>query len=140
MDIKEKLQDLVESVTKKLKEDPSLLSSFKKEPIKVIEKVIGIDLPDEQIEKLITMVKAKLAADDLADKADDVKDVLKGIGGLFGKKKRYRLMRYLFFYFVRFRTISRRSSSAGSTQPANKAAIRISRAVSGSHRNTSPPK
>jgi hypothetical protein len=86
MDIKEKLQDLVESVTKKLKEDPSLLSSFKKEPIKVIEKVIGIDLPDEQIEKLITMVKAKLAADDLADKADDVKDVLKGIGGLFGKK------------------------------------------------------
>ena len=86
MDIKEKLQDLVESVTKKLKEDPSLLSSFKKEPIKVIEKVIGIDLPDEQIENLITMVKAKLAADDLADKADDVKDVLKGIGGLFGKK------------------------------------------------------
>ena len=86
MDIKEKLQDLVESVTKKLKEDPSLLSSFKKEPIKVIEKVIGIDLHDEQIEKLITMVKAKLAADDLADKADDVKDVLKGIGGLFGKK------------------------------------------------------
>ena len=86
MDIKEKLQDLVESVTKKLKEDPSLLSSFKKEPIKVIEKVIGIDLPDEQIEKLITMVKAKLAADDLADKADDIKDVLKGIGGLFGKK------------------------------------------------------
>lgn len=86
MDIKEKLQDLVESVTKKLKEDPSLLSSFKKEPIKVIEKVIGIDLPDEQIEKLITMVKAKLAADDLADKADDVKDELKGLGSLFGKK------------------------------------------------------
>ena len=86
MDIKEKLQDLVESVTKKLKEDPSLLASFKKEPIKVIEKLIGIDLPDEQIEKLITMVKAKLAADDLADKADDVKDVLKGLGNLFGKK------------------------------------------------------
>ena len=86
MDIKVKLQDLVESVTKKLKEDPSLLSSFKKEPIKVIEKVIGIDLPDEQIEKLITMVKAKLAADDLADKADDVKDALKGLGSLFGKK------------------------------------------------------
>ena len=86
MDIKEKLQDLVESVTKKLKEDPSLLSSFKKEPIKVIEKVTGTDLPDEQIEKLITMVKAKLAADDLADKADDVKDALKGLGSLFGKK------------------------------------------------------
>ena len=86
MDIKEKLQELVEKVTKKLKEDPNLLASFKKEPIKVIEKVIGVDLPDEQIEKLITMVKAKLAADDLADKADDVKDVLKGLGGLFGKK------------------------------------------------------
>ena len=32
MDIKEKLQDLVESVTKKLKEDPSLLASFKRNP------------------------------------------------------------------------------------------------------------
>ena len=87
MDIKEKLQDLVEKVIAKLKEDPGMLASFKKEPVRVIEKLLGVDLPDEQIEKLITMVKAKLAADDLAEKADDVKDVLKGIGSLFGKKQ-----------------------------------------------------
>lgn len=86
MDIKEKLQDAVESVVKKLKEDPDMLASFKKEPIPVIEKLIGIDLPDEQIKKVIEMVKAKIAAEDLAEKADDVKEVLKGLGNLFGKK------------------------------------------------------
>lgn len=86
MDIKEKLQDLVENAVKKLKADPDLLASFKREPIPVIEKLIGVDLPDEQIEKLIDMIKAKITAEDLADKADDVKNALKGLGGLFGKK------------------------------------------------------
>ena len=86
MDIKEKLQDLVEQVIAKLKADPGLLASFKKEPVAVLEKVLGVDLPDEQIEKVAGMVKAKLASDELADKADDIKDALKGIGSLFGKK------------------------------------------------------
>ncbi|MBQ4044113.1 MAG: hypothetical protein IJD06_08970 [Clostridia bacterium] len=96
-DIKEKIQDLVEEVVEKLKNDSSLLKLFKEEPIKALEKLIGKDLPDEQIEKVISLVKAKLLkdkiednADELKDKAedvvDDVKDVLKGLGGLFGKK------------------------------------------------------
>jgi len=96
-DIKEKIQDLVEEVVEKLKNDSSLLKLFKEEPIKALEKLIGKDLPDEQIEKVISLVKAKLLkdkiednVDELEDKAedvvDDVKDVLKGLGGLFGKK------------------------------------------------------
>ena len=96
-DIKEKIQDLVEEVVEKLKNDSSLLKLFKEEPIKALEKLIGKDLPDEQIEKVISLVKAKLLkdkiednADELKDKAedvvDDVKDVLNGLGGLFGKK------------------------------------------------------
>ena len=96
-DIKEKIQDLVEEVVEKLKNDSSLLKLFKEEPIKALEKLIGKDLPDEQIEKVISLVKAKLlkdkiedSVDELEDKAedvvDDVKDVLKGLGGLFGKK------------------------------------------------------
>ncbi len=96
-DIKEKIQDLVEEVVEKLKNDSSLLKQFKEEPIKALEKLIGKDLPDEQIEKVISLVKAKLlkdkiedSVDELEDKAedvvDDVKDVLKGLGGLFGKK------------------------------------------------------
>ena len=62
---------------KKLKADPALLAKFKAEPVKVIEKLIGKDLPDEQIEKAAALVKAKLASDDIAEKADDVKDAMK---------------------------------------------------------------
>ena len=96
-DIKEKIQDLVEEVVEKLKGNPTLLAQFKTEPVKALEKLIGKDLPDEQIEKVISLVKAKLlkdkiedSVDELEDKAedvvDDVKDVLKGLGGLFSKK------------------------------------------------------
>ena len=47
--------------------------------MKVIETLIGIDLPDDQIEKVVELVKAKI---DL----DKVGDLLGGLGGLLGKK------------------------------------------------------
>lgn len=64
MDIKEKIEEIVD----KVKSDNNFASKFKKDPIKAIEKIIEIDLPDEQINKLIDGVKAKLAL----DKNDDV--------------------------------------------------------------------
>jgi len=98
MDIKEKISEIVEDVVEKLKKSPELLKQFKEEPVKALESLIGKDLPDEQIEKAISLIKAKLAKDEFEDKADDlkdkledtvddVKDALKGLGGLFGKKK-----------------------------------------------------
>ncbi len=72
MDIKEKIEELVE----KIKNDDDLLKNFKEEPVKTIEKLIGIDLPDDQIEKLIDGIKAKLTFDNVTDL----------LGGLFGKK------------------------------------------------------
>ena len=47
-----------------------------KEPVKVIEKLVGMDLPDEQVEKVIDAIKAKL-------KVDDLGDVLGVVGKLF---------------------------------------------------------
>lgn len=85
MDIKEKISDIVENAVKALKEDKSLLQKFQTEPVKVLEKLAGVDLPDDQIEKVIDLIKAKLAAEDIADKADDIKGALKGLGKLFGK-------------------------------------------------------
>ena len=72
MDIKAMAADLVE----KIKEDPSLLKQFRENPVKVVEKLIGIDLPDDQINQLAQLIKAKI---DL-DKAGAL------LGGLFGKK------------------------------------------------------
>ncbi len=55
MDIKAKTEELVE----KIKNDNDLQSQFAKDPIAAIEKLIGIDLPDEQIKAIADGVKAK---------------------------------------------------------------------------------
>ena len=69
MDIKEKIEELVKKITS----DEQLLASFKKDPIKAVEKLIGIDLPDDQLQPLVTGVKAKLAAGDLGSKLEGLK-------------------------------------------------------------------
>ncbi|MBQ8208835.1 MAG: hypothetical protein IJZ89_08905 [Clostridia bacterium] len=79
MDIKEKIEEIVE----KIKSDKDIAAKFKNEPIKTIESLIGIDLPDDQIEKIIDGVKAKIDLDDLSDKLGGIGSKL---GGLFGKK------------------------------------------------------
>lgn len=47
MDIKE----IIENIVKELKTNENLKEDFEKEPVKVIERVVGIDLPDELVEK-----------------------------------------------------------------------------------------
>ena len=74
MDIKAKAAELVE----KIQSNPRLLNEFKENPVKIVEEIIGMDLPDDQIMQLAELVKAKI---DL-EKAGDL---LKGIGGLFKK-------------------------------------------------------
>lgn len=69
MDIKEKIQEMVEKVTS----DKTLMEQFQKEPVKAVEKVLGVDLPDDVVEKIIDGVKAKITV----DKLDDVADALK---------------------------------------------------------------
>ena len=65
-------------LSKKIMEDPQLLKKFRETPVPVLEKLLGIDLPDDQIEKLAELIKARI---DL-EKAGDM---LKGLGGLFKK-------------------------------------------------------
>ena len=79
MDIKELIKDKVDGIVDKIKSDKNLLARFKSEPVKVVEELVGIDLPDELIEKLVDGVKAKIAI-------DSVGDALGALGGLFGKK------------------------------------------------------
>ncbi len=69
MDIKEKIEDIV----KKIKDNDSFKEEFEKEPIKAVEKVLGVDLPDEIIEKVIDGVKAKLSADTVSKAVDAFK-------------------------------------------------------------------
>ena len=68
----------VEKAVKKLMDNPALLKKFEKEPVKVIEELIGVDLPDDLVNQLIDAIKAKIAA-------EKVGDALQGLGKLFGK-------------------------------------------------------
>ena len=74
MDIKAKIEEIV----KKLLSDKSLMAKFERNPASVIEQLVGVDLPDQQVNQLIEGIKAKI-------KLDQVGDVLGGIGKLFGK-------------------------------------------------------
>ena len=74
MDIKAKIEETV----RKLMNDKSLMAKFERNPVSVIEELIGIDLPDQQVNQLIDGIKARI-------KLDQVGDVLGGIGKLFGK-------------------------------------------------------
>ena len=72
MDIKAKAAELVE----KIKNDPALLRQFRENPVKVLEALLDMDLPDDQINQLAELIKAKI----------DLDKVGSLLGGLFGKK------------------------------------------------------
>ena len=77
------IQKIINEAIAKLKSDDKLLNKFKTNPVKVLEDLVGVDLPDDKINAVIDGIKAKLNLDDLADKAGDIMGAL---GGLFGKK------------------------------------------------------
>lgn len=68
----------VEKAVKKLMADPKLLQKFEKEPVKVLEELLGVDLPDDLVNQLIDAIKAKIAA-------EKVGGAIQGLGKLFGK-------------------------------------------------------
>ena len=69
MDIKAEITKIVD----KIKNDDDLLNKFKKDPIKAVESIIGVDLPDDIIEKVVDGVKAKISLDKAGDILDGIK-------------------------------------------------------------------
>ena len=72
------IKELAEKAVETIKGDDNLLESFKTNPIKVVEKVLKVDLPDDILEKIVEIVKTKI-------NVDDAKEALGKIAGLFGK-------------------------------------------------------
>ena len=73
MDVKEQIRKIVEEIYK----NPDIKEQFEKEPVKVIEKMIGVDLPDDMVLKIIEGVKAKLTIDDVSKVTDALKGLFK---------------------------------------------------------------
>ena len=71
VDIKNQINKIVEEVSK----NPNMKEQFEKEPVKVIEKIIGVDLPDDMVLKIIDGVKANLTINNVSK----VTDVLTGV-------------------------------------------------------------
>ena len=74
MDIKKTVEDVVN----KLKSDEGLREQFMKDPTAALKKLTGIDLPKDQLDGIISGVKAKLTADNIGG-------AVKGLGNLFKK-------------------------------------------------------
>lgn len=74
MDIKKIIEDIVA----KIKSDDALQKQFFSDPAGALKKLTGVDIPTDQIDSLVTGVKAKLTA-------DNVGDAIKGLGNLFKK-------------------------------------------------------
>ena len=72
-DIKKKINEIV----KKISKDETIASSFKKDPVKTVENLLGVDLPDETINKIIDGVKDKLTAEAAKSIIGKVGDMLK---------------------------------------------------------------
>lgn len=81
----DKIKEIVEDIVEKLKADPDLLKNFQEEPVKTLEKLLNIDLPDDQIEAVIDGIKTKLDIEDIKGNIGDIADKLKSLGNLFKK-------------------------------------------------------
>jgi uncharacterized protein YpuA (DUF1002 family) len=69
MDIKEQITSAVEKIAK----DEKLQEQFKKDPVKTVEQVLGVDLPDDVVNKIVDGVKAKLSVDKASDVLGSIK-------------------------------------------------------------------
>ena len=67
--IKEKIEEIVEKLTK----DEFLRAQFQKDPVKAVEKLLGVDLPDDIVDQVVKGVKGKMTADKLGGAVDALK-------------------------------------------------------------------
>lgn len=72
MDIKGKIEEL----TNKIKTDKDLQTKFQKDPVGAVEVLLGVDIPNDQVQKIVDGIQAKIKLDKLGG----------SLGGLFGKK------------------------------------------------------
>lgn len=80
MEIKEK----IEAIVNKAKNDEAFHKELKSNPVKAIEDLFGVDLPDEQVKAIAEGVKAKL---NLESCGDFIHNIAGKAEGLFGKKE-----------------------------------------------------
>ncbi len=67
------LKNQISAVVAKIQKDPNIAKNFKTNPVKTVEDLVGIDLPDDKINSIIDGVKAKLTMDNASGMIDKIK-------------------------------------------------------------------
>lgn len=78
MDFKKEIQEKIDELVEKVKSDKEIGAKFQRDPIGTVEELLGVDLPNDQIEKVVDVIKAKI-------NVDKISGALGGLGKLFGK-------------------------------------------------------
>ena len=68
------MKEKIDEIVKKVQSDPKLLDNFKSNPTKVIKDIVGVDLPEDQVNGVVEAVKTKINLNDIGG----------SIKGLFG--------------------------------------------------------
>ena len=63
----EEIKALIKKLADKVQNDADIKALFKKDPVKAVEKILGVDLPDDVVKKIIDGVKASITIDDAKD-------------------------------------------------------------------------
>ncbi|MEG0838429.1 MAG: hypothetical protein RSC64_05000 [Hydrogenoanaerobacterium sp.] len=61
----------------KIKNDKTLAEDFKKDPVKTVKGLLGVDLPDEAVKGIIEGVKAKINLDSAEGIFGSIKNMFK---------------------------------------------------------------
>jgi len=70
--VKGSIKEKADEIVKKVKSDKDFAKKFTSNPVKAIEEVSGIDLPDEQINKLVDSVKSKVKPENVIGKIGEI--------------------------------------------------------------------
>lgn len=73
------IQKIISDVLAKLEGDDNLIEKFTAQPVKTLESLLNVDLPDDQINAVIDAIKAKLQLNDVAKSASGILDAVKGL-------------------------------------------------------------
>ena len=69
------IQTKIEEIVAKIKNDPAMVIKFKSDPVKTLETLLEVDLPEDQLNMLLEGVKAKINIDSAGDMANKIKNL-----------------------------------------------------------------
>jgi len=73
------IQKIISDVLSKLEGDDKLIAKFTADPVKTLEGLLNVDLPDDQINAVIEAIKAKLNLNSAAKSASGILGAIKNI-------------------------------------------------------------